>query len=175
MGVDPSWYLGLNELTYLNSLKMKLSVILGVAQMALGIFMKALNAKQERKTVDFVFEFIPQIVLLLALFGFMDFMIITKWLTDYSAMVGAKPPSIISSMIIMSLSFGVQPPGKIETPFIANQELVMQTLMIIAAVSVPLMLFVKPIIEYRKEQSHHNHVEPADDNNYAINHRDSEY
>lgn len=31
VGVDPEWYLAKNELTYMNSLKMKLSVIMGVA------------------------------------------------------------------------------------------------------------------------------------------------
>jgi V-type H+-transporting ATPase subunit a len=44
VGVDPSWYLGKNELTFMNSLKMKISVILGVAQMSLGVIMKAFNS-----------------------------------------------------------------------------------------------------------------------------------
>lgn len=68
----------------MNSLKMKLSVILGVSQMALGVFMKAINSIKFNSKVDFIFEFIPQIVLLISLFGFMDLMIILKWLTDYS-------------------------------------------------------------------------------------------
>lgn len=44
VGIDPAWYMGKNELAFLNSLKMKLSVILGVLQMCLGICMKAFNA-----------------------------------------------------------------------------------------------------------------------------------
>ena len=59
VGIDPSWYLGKNELTYMNSLKMKLSVILGVSQMALGVLMKGLNSIYYKKPVDFFFEFIP--------------------------------------------------------------------------------------------------------------------
>jgi V-type H+-transporting ATPase subunit a len=59
VGVDSSWYLGTNELTFLNSLKMKLSVILGVCQMSLGVFMKALNSAHEGNKIDFIFEFIP--------------------------------------------------------------------------------------------------------------------
>lgn len=74
--------------------------------MALGVCMKALNAIQYRKKVDFYFEFVPQIILLMALFGFMDLLIIVKWLTNFDLMVGAKPPSVITSMITMCLGFG---------------------------------------------------------------------
>ena len=58
-GIDPAWYLGRNELTYMNSLKMKLSVILGVSQMVLGVFLKAMNNIQFKKPIDFFFEFVP--------------------------------------------------------------------------------------------------------------------
>jgi hypothetical protein len=36
----------------------------------------------------------------------MDLLIVVKWLTDYSQVEGAKPPSIISTMIVMCLGFG---------------------------------------------------------------------
>lgn len=80
----------------MNSLKMKISVILGVAQMCMGITLKAFNALYFKRHVDFYFEFLPQITLLLCLFGFMDFLIIVKWLTDYTTVESARPPSIIT-------------------------------------------------------------------------------
>jgi V-type H+-transporting ATPase subunit a len=57
--VDPAWYMAKNELTYLNSLKMKIAVILGVAQMALGVILKGFNYIHAKKRVDFFFEFLP--------------------------------------------------------------------------------------------------------------------
>jgi len=61
--------------------------------------MKALNALHFKRYVEFFFEFIPQIVLLVCLFGFMDLLIIVKWLTNWEDTVDASPPSIITMMI----------------------------------------------------------------------------
>jgi V-type H+-transporting ATPase subunit a len=44
-GVDPKWHGTRSELPYLNSLKMKMSILLGVAQMNLGIILSYFNAR----------------------------------------------------------------------------------------------------------------------------------
>lgn len=67
----------------MNSFKMKLSVILGVAQMLMGTCMKGFNAIYFGDYIEFVFEVITQLLLLIVLFGFMDYMIIMKWLTNW--------------------------------------------------------------------------------------------
>ena len=110
VGIDPTWHLGSNELAYLNSLKMKISVILGVLQMGMGVFMKALNAIYRKNSLDFWFEFVPQIVLLFSLFGFMDWLIIAKWTADFTHRE-YMAPSIISTMIDMFLGLGAVPEG----------------------------------------------------------------
>ena len=80
----------------MNSFKMKTSVILGVAQMLLGILLKGLNALYFRRWAEFVFEFLTQLVALVCLFGFMDYLVIAKWTTDWS---GKAAPGVIASMI----------------------------------------------------------------------------
>lgn len=74
-------------------MKMKIAVILGVTQMSLGIFMKGLNSLFFGKYLDFFFEFIPQIVFMVGLFGYMNFMIIYKWLTHFTD--ASKAPGLI--------------------------------------------------------------------------------
>jgi V-type H+-transporting ATPase subunit a len=146
VGIDPTWHLGSNELAYLNSLKMKISVILGVLQMGMGVFMKALNAIYRKSSVDFWFEFVPQIVLLFSLFGFMDWMIIAKWTADFTHRE-YMAPSIISTMIDMFLGLGAIPEGV--SPIIGSagmQQGLSILFLILSLVCSILMLVPKPMI-----------------------------
>jgi V-type H+-transporting ATPase subunit a len=104
-GFDPKWYLSSAEISFFNSFKMKFAVIIGVAQMALGVILKGLNSIHHKSGVEFFFEFIPQFIFLVALFGFMDLMIILKWLTDWKGKEGMAP-SIITQMINIAIKGG---------------------------------------------------------------------
>jgi V-type H+-transporting ATPase subunit a len=66
-GLDPAWPNHPNELAFHNSFKMKLSVILGVSQMAFGITLSLANHIYFRDYVSAWFEFIPRMIFLLAL------------------------------------------------------------------------------------------------------------
>lgn len=82
-GIDPIWFRSSNEIAIMNSFKMKISVIFGVAQMLLGTLMKGFNAVYFKEYVELAFEVVTQALLLIVLFGFMDYMIISKWLTNW--------------------------------------------------------------------------------------------
>lgn len=51
-GVDPSWRGSRSELPFLNSLKMKMSILLGIAQMNLGIILSYFNARFTGSSID---------------------------------------------------------------------------------------------------------------------------
>ena len=86
-GFDPTWARSVQEIMFFNSFKMKISVIIGVAQMMLGTFCKGINAIYFRRPVEFIFVFISQVVLMVCLFGFMNYMIVVKWTTDWETLI----------------------------------------------------------------------------------------
>jgi V-type H+-transporting ATPase subunit a len=142
-GVDPAWIGVPNSLNYYNSLKMKLSIVLGVSQMTLGIFLSLVNGLHHHSLVDIVGEFIPQIIFFLSLFGYMVFLIFYKWLTpraDYNP-YGMEPPLILNIMIGMFLSITTLDP---KNKLFNGQLYVQWILIFLAFVSVPCMLLIKP-------------------------------
>jgi len=78
-GVDPAWHISDNELLFFNSMKMKMSVVLGIIQMTLGIVLKGVNALYFHSYLDLICEFIPMILFDVGFFGYMVILIFVKW------------------------------------------------------------------------------------------------
>jgi len=166
-GFDFRWYISDQLLSYTNNFKMKLAVIFAIIQMSLGIVLKGLNALHFKDRLGFFFEFIPQLVLLLVLFGWMDVLIFAKWMqpknidanyventaefnmTHYS-------PAIITTMIDIFLNGASNVKGgKVEYRYVffadadgngGPQATVSLIFVIIALICTPTMLLVKPLV-----------------------------
>ncbi|EYB86678.1 hypothetical protein Y032_0275g1067 [Ancylostoma ceylanicum] len=81
IGVDPVWNLAeSNKLNFLNSLKMKLSVILGITQMTFGVLLSYQNYKYFKSDLDIKFMFIPQMIFLACIFIYLCLEIVVKWI-----------------------------------------------------------------------------------------------
>ena len=153
IGLDPSWIGTQNELTFTNSLKMKLSIIVGVIHMLLGIAIKGINFYNSKKYNAFIFEFIPQFLFMFILFGYLIGMIYYKWGTDYDSDT-EKAPSLLTIMINMAVKFGEVEGEPLFNSFLGlSQEAVNILIIFICLILIPLMLFVKPIYFYLKKSS----------------------
>lgn len=150
-GIDPKWYVSSNELAFFNSLKMKLSVILGVIQMIFGIVLRGMNAIYFHNTLDFFFEFIPQFIFMTAFFGYMILMIFIKWSIDWSVDT-SRAPSIITMLMNIFLKKG-SVEGKPLWGDAETQETFHFWLLIVCVLCIPVILIPKPIIIYRRQKS----------------------
>jgi len=92
MGADPVWGLAANRLTFVNGIKMKLSVIFGVFHMTMGIVTKGTNCVYFRDWPSLVTEVIAGLIILLGLFGWMDLLIIAKWFCSLD--IDSKTPHV---------------------------------------------------------------------------------
>ncbi|CAN0874857.1 V-type proton ATPase subunit a1 [Linum grandiflorum] len=135
-GVDPSWRGSRSELPFLNSMKMKMSILLGIAQMNLGIIMSYFNARFFRSSLDIRYQFVPQIIFLNSLFGYLSLLIIIKWCSGSQA-------DLYHVMIYMFLS----PTDALgENELFWGQRPLQIVLLLLALIAVPWMLFPKPFI-----------------------------
>ncbi|XP_073286555.1 V-type proton ATPase subunit a3-like isoform X2 [Primulina huaijiensis] len=144
-GVDPAWHGTRSELPFLNSLKMKMSILLGVSQMNLGIILSYFNAQFFKNSLNTWFQFIPQMIFLNSLFGYLSVLVIIKWCTGSQA-------DLYHVMIYMFLS----PTDELgENQLFPGQKTAQLVLLLLALVSVPWMLFPKPFLLKREHNRHH--------------------
>ena len=145
-GIDPKWYIADNELAFLNSLKMKFSVIFGVIHMIFGIILKGVNDFHFGNWVALLFEFFPQLIFMGFLFGYMIVMIIIKWCTNWDGRL-EEAPSLISQMINIFIKKG-SVNGLPLWGGVQAQENFHLLVLIVCIILIPIMLLPKPIIEY---------------------------
>ncbi|MBN3325774.1 VPP4 ATPase, partial [Atractosteus spatula] len=141
-GIDPIWNIASNKLTFLNSYKMKMSVVLGIIQMIFGVILSLFNHMHFKNTVNIVFQFIPEIIFITCLFGYMVFMIIFKW-CQYDVHSSQIAPSILIHYINMFL-FNYRDSSN--APLYSYQQEVQSFLVVLAVIAVPWMLLFKPLI-----------------------------
>uniref|UniRef100_A0A8C6SPQ6 V-type proton ATPase subunit a n=1 Tax=Neogobius melanostomus TaxID=47308 RepID=A0A8C6SPQ6_9GOBI len=146
IGIDPIWNIATNKLTFLNSFKMKMSVILGVIHMLFGVALSLFNHLYFQKPLNIYFGFIPEIVFMSCLFGYLVIIIFYKWVS-YTARTSRDAPSLLIAFINMFLFNYGDPTNK---PLYTGQSVVQSFLVIIALACVPVMLVVKTLVLRRQ-------------------------
>lgn len=169
-GVDPIWMMAENKIPYLNAYKMKISIIFGVVHMGFGVILGIWNHRFFGRNMNILVEFVPQIIFLVFLFGYLCILMFIKWTKYYAgaedpALTPGCAPSILITFIGMVLfKYDTQPLENCVTVYMFPGQVVLQKIMIIVAVlMVPILLFGKPIlfkIEQNRSKNHaalHNH------------------
>ncbi|GAW78968.1 vacuolar proton translocating ATPase subunit A [Plasmodium gonderi] len=140
-GFDTKWLGAENELTFINSFKMKFSIIIGFLHMTFGVLMKGLNVLHFKNKMDFFFEFLPQLIMMFAIIGYLVFLIIYKWVTPIGY-GGFQKQGIINTVINMYLMKDIT----MNNQFYANQGIVQAFIMAVFILCVPFMFICKPAI-----------------------------
>ncbi|XP_069784005.1 V-type proton ATPase 116 kDa subunit a 1-like [Narcine bancroftii] len=141
-GIDPIWNIAVNKLTFLNSYKMKMSIILGMLHMLFGVVLSLLNHMYFKELNNVFLQFIPEIIFMTALFGYLVFLIIFKW-CQFTAAESEIAPSILVHFINM-LMFNYS--DHTITSFYCKQRTVQTFLVLLALLTVPWMLLIKPYL-----------------------------
>ena len=134
-GIDPVWHGTRSELSFLNSTKMKMSIVMGVAHMTLGIVMSLFNHLYFNDWISIYFGFIPEMIFLHAMFGWLAFLILAKWFTGSHI-------DLYATLINWFLKIGSEP----EHAIFAGQGIVQMLLLIVMVICLPVMLLPKPFI-----------------------------
>ncbi|XP_043492017.1 V-type proton ATPase 116 kDa subunit a1 [Polistes fuscatus] len=150
LGVDPVWSLAENKILFLNSFKMKLSIIFGVVHMIFGVCMSVVNIIHFKKYSSLFFEFLPQLIFLLVLFFYMAVLMFIKWIIydATSPEIRYRPgcaPSVLNTFINMMLFQHSKVEENCYEFMFEGQATMQMCFVFIALLCIPIMLFGKPL------------------------------
>nr|XP_014281847.1 V-type proton ATPase 116 kDa subunit a-like isoform X2 [Halyomorpha halys] len=165
-GIDPVWQLAYNKINFLNTYKMKISIIIGVIHMIFGVFLSIPNHLHRGDRIYILLEFLPQLVFLLALFFYLVMLMFLKFFLYSGEYDQTNPlrgihcaPQILIMFINMMLMKSPTLPGAdnnssgdqsnstfVCDPFMySGQDAVQKALVGVALLCIPIMLLGKPL------------------------------
>lgn len=156
-GLDPLWQMARNSIVFRNSLKMKMSIILGVIQMLFGLLVGINNILFFGHYLDIITVFIPQVIFLSFLFMYLSILIIIKWIMyGPGRPLHQSPgcaPSILNMFIGMVLFTDSPTPEGCHKHMYPHQPTVQMVLLACSLVCVPWLFLVKPIVDIKKKKA----------------------
>lgn len=147
-GLDPEWFFKDNELLFMNSYKMKLAIVMGMCQMFFGLALQLINHIKRRDITSLLVSFLPEVMYMVPFFGYLAFIIIKKWNTEFDGNSEERGVDLIQIMIGLVLNM-----GKTEDSLtLFSGQITAQTIILVLfLVSIPYFLFAKPAVEiFRK-------------------------
>jgi V-type H+-transporting ATPase subunit a len=143
-GMDPVWQLSENKISWLNSFKMKISVIFGVSQMFFGVILGLQNHKYFNNTTSIFCEFLPQMLFLMCIFGYLIILIFYKWIAIDATMAACAPSLLIDLINMFLYNYPTDPCSS--TEFYNGQKSFQTFLLLLVAACIPWLLLAKPFV-----------------------------
>lgn len=143
-GMDPAWQMSLNKITFLNSFKMKISIIFGISHMFSGVVLSLQNHRYFKDPVNIFCEFIPEMIFLMCIFGYLIVLIVYKWIAYNATMSNCAPSLLIDLINMFLMNYPSEPCGS--AVFYYAQKNFQTFLLLMAVICIPWLLLPKPLI-----------------------------
>jgi V-type H+-transporting ATPase subunit a len=120
--------------------------------MTFSLCMQIPNHIRFKRPLDIYANFVPQMIFLQSIFGYLVVCIIYKWTVDWSKSA-TSPPSLLNMLILMFLS-----PGEVDpkNQLYGGQSFVQVVLVLLAVICIPWMLCTKPYFQWKEMRKIHD-------------------